>query len=318
VDSIFISIGTARGSIKLYNHNQKIEHILEHFHDDIVGAVTAIDVYNPKFLLVCGYGDEGITALWSFGAKGGKESLLMYINDLNRISILSLKFINPLVSTIKKDIVAAVLSADCSGAIYRLVITKSMWSSDYAFESECLLVGSTTRTVATVEDFSVLPPLHRKEYEVSKGLSENNAWHNIELMAFSNHSKTFIVQLTPRVLILHRWPQSSLSSSIGVEKASSSMNSSLAWSWGLPSISENNDNHHHHHPLLLRSWDCIIQILLLSIDTTDEDPLHKASPHRINDGVSCRLMAEQVFHGKLNDGNDKFVNVCFLDFACFM
>jgi hypothetical protein len=268
VNSSFISIGTACGSVKLYNHDQNVEHIFEHSHDDVFGAVTAIDVCNLKYLLACGYGDEGITALWSFGAKCGTESLLMYINDLNKISILSLKFISPLlVVAVKKDTVATVLSADCSGAIYRLVITKSMWSSEYAFESECLLVGSTSKSGATVEDLSILSPLHHFK-QFSSPLSSINTWQNIEIMAFSNHSKTFIVQLRPRVLILFRWSHSSSSlspspsPSIGVDKISSSVSSLLDWSWGstIPP-SESEAGYDQHHPLLLRSWGSVIQVM---------------------------------------------------------
>jgi hypothetical protein len=220
VNLSFICIGTSKGCVTLYSNDKRNLKTLSH--SDLSAEVTVIGVSNVRNCLVCGY-DSGIIAIWDIQESAQDNQLLMFIDDLH---FSSLRFLNVIYKTAQKNLndgdrFVSFVSSDSSGATYRVCIMKSIFTK-YSYESECLLpskVKSTTHThtddrsstqgkkesrIGDIISLGVLPaptspaPLERLL--------------KMELMAFSTHSSTFIVQLRPKVLILHKWSMTTTSS----------------------------------------------------------------------------------------------------------
>ena len=219
-----ICIGTSKGCVALYSHDDK--RILKTLnHSDLSTGVTGIGVYNVRNCLVCGY-DVGIIAIWDIQDTALNNTLLMFIDDLH---FFPLRFLNVICRTAQKssndgDRFVSFVSSDDSGATYRVCIMKSIFTK-YSYESECLLPSKVKST--SISDDKSSPKEEKKSSRIGDIMSlavlpsatipaPLDALLKMELMAFSTQTSTFIVQLRPKVLILHKWSITSTSTSTPV------------------------------------------------------------------------------------------------------
>jgi hypothetical protein len=213
VNLSFICIGTSKGCVTLYSNDKRNLKTLNH--SDLSAEVTVIGVSNVRNCLVCGY-DSGIIAIWDIQESAQDNQLLMFIDDLH---FSPLRFLNVIYKTAQKnsndgDRFVSFVSSDSSGATYRVCIMKSIFTK-YSYESECLLpskVKSTTQTQTDDRSSTQGKKESRIGDIISLGVLPAPTFPaplerllKMELMAFSTHSSTFIVQLRPKVLILHKW-----------------------------------------------------------------------------------------------------------------
>jgi hypothetical protein len=308
IETTSISVGTNDGTVTVYSHDQKV--LKTFHHSDLASPVTAIGIAGTRNCLICGY-ETGVIALWNLHEKAQQNLLLLYIDDLHSSPLQFLKVVQKITSTApaKSDNVVTFLSSDFSGATYRVEIKKSIFMK-YSYESECLLTGQASSSdndkdraqsskssgsgsgLGHTTSLSVLPPPNR-----TGPLTISQSWLKMEVMAFSAKNKTFVVQLRPRVQILHRWNANPLSytpvaavdasvrtdakeeksnsdqgtvtdSGSGSEKSVNSvaikpvvsLSLPLTWSWGGVEAQS--------HPLLLRVCGSCIQVLSLSLPVT--------------------------------------------------
>ena len=220
VNLSYICIGTSKGCVTLYSNDKRNLKTLSH--SDLSAEVTVIGVSIVRNCLVCGY-DSGIIAIWGIQESVQDNQLLMFIDDLH---FSPLRFLNVIYKTAQKNLndgdrFVSFVSSDSSGATYRVCIMKSIFTK-YSYESECLLPSKVKSTTHS----------HTDDRSNTKGKKESRIGDIIslgvlpaptspaplerllkmELMAFSTHSSTFIVQLRPKVLILHKWSMTTASS----------------------------------------------------------------------------------------------------------
>ena len=219
-----ICIGTSKGCVALYSHDDK--RILKTLnHSDLSTGVTGIGVYNVRNCLVCGY-DVGIIAIWDIQDTALDNTLLMFIDDLH---FFPLRFLNVIYRSGQKNLndsdrFVSFVSSDDSGATYRVCIMKSIFTK-YSYESECLL-PSKVKSTSILEDKSSPKEKEKKGSRIGDIMSlavlpspsptippPLDVLLKMELMAFSTQISTFIVQLRPKVLILHKWSIASTSTS---------------------------------------------------------------------------------------------------------
>lgn len=185
----YAAIGTTRGLIILFDHNQEIRQVIgasNTVNNRPVEVVTSIDISASGAMIICGY-SSGEIALWDV-AKG---VILKRINDVHKSKVVKVALVHSIGSSIygcavnkpgvpsqhadmpllsglfepgetnQADISAQIenclnaVSMDAAGVLQRLRFAKSaMWSSSYNCESECLLDGSA----GGISEVAVLPP----------------------------------------------------------------------------------------------------------------------------------------------------------------
>ena len=220
VNLSFICVGTSKGGVTLYSNDKRNLKTLNH--SDLSAEVTVIGVSSVRNCLVCGY-DSGIIAIWDIQESAQDNQLLMFIDDLH---FSPLRFLNVIYKTAQKnsndgDRFVSFVSSDGSGATYRVCIMKSIFTK-YSYESECLLPSKVKGTTHTHTD-DRSSTQGKKESRIGDIISLGvlpsptspvplERLLKMELMAFSTHSSTFIVQLRPKVLILHKWSMTTTSS----------------------------------------------------------------------------------------------------------
>lgn len=304
VDEAYIAVGTSKGLVILFDHQQEIRSVLGSnltITSRPTSAVTALDTHrlvSPhqvkgfEGLLVSGY-STGEIALWDV-AKG---IILKLIADLHSSAIITASILDSTsdgltsiggsgdeanfvglpagwhpISTAHHDVnsvasvrgistsiasVAAssmqstsliVISADGEGVMYKTRFSKTMWSSAFASESECLLDSST----GPLSGYAPLPPLLRSIQSNNAYLFKNRtnsadakaccryvaAHRTARLLAINvGNSQTWIVQTHPKIKILYKWdapkPETACLniSDKAAQSACSSSSRCLDWTW---------------------------------------------------------------------------------------
>lgn len=272
----FLAVGTAKGLIIVFDHQQEIRSVLgSNMASDArpISAITALDTskllcgHQSKGLdgfIVCGY-SSGEVALWDV-AKGtivkivtdlhssavsiasvldstsdglsnigglGDEANLVGLpsgwhigsaspDDTGSTSLptsMRLGFTSSIASVASSSLQGAslvVVSADCEGVMYKTRFSKTMWSSSFTAESECLLDSST----GPLSAYAPLPPLLRAMQTNSAYFYKNkatavdckaccryvSAHRSARLLAINvGRSQTWVVQTHPKIKILYKW-----------------------------------------------------------------------------------------------------------------
>jgi hypothetical protein len=320
----FIAVGTSRGLILLFDHEQEIRQVI----GSAVGAtarctaaVSAIDINTAGSMVLCGY-DTGEVALWDV-VKG---SLLKRITDAHSFPICRLRILLPIGdgypgpgagAGISSSSDIFVITVDVRGSVHRIKINKMLWTS-YVSEAECLLDGSA----GAVTDMDVLPPFQppagmANEYWATQvGLGASN-----QFVAINSLTRTLVVHIHPSIKIRFRWPAPPGSHDPVSGGIMPEVVSSVAWSWvntadcvfapvpaPVPASAESADaakpsstvayaappSVKTHYPVLARPWGGFVQLLVVYPVGGKED------------SFQCCLLAEKEF------ANCKFLGVKWL------
>jgi hypothetical protein len=312
IHSKFIAVGTSRGLILLFDHEQEIRQVI----GSAVGAtarctagVSAIDISVNGSVLICGY-DTGEVALWDV-VKG---NLLKRVTDVHSYPICRMSlmlsvgdgYAGPgagagIAST--SDIF--VVSVDVRGSVHRIKISKMLWTS-YVSEAECLLDG----TAGAVTDMDMLHPFRAASgAETISWGSQVGIGAGNQFIAINSLTRTLLVQINPSIKIRFRWPAPPGSHDPVSGGVLPDILGSLSWSWVdsadcvflPPSTTAASDGGEGtktnayapppsvdaHYPILARCWGSQVQLLMVY-------PFFQGARE---EGYQCCLLAEKCFEG---------------------
>lgn len=327
VNQKFIAVGTSKGLILLFDHDQEIRHVIGSSvtpSNRSIASITAIDVNRSGNLLASGY-VTGEVALWDIP----KNSLLKRVTDLHQFKITRLSILHipnagapstNLFTGVSNDGDIYALSADIKGIVHKQRFSKILWTS-YVSDSECLLDGSA----GPVLDMGILPPASHyfNKHNLLQDVNVNTLNESIsQFVAFNSTSRSYIVQLHPNVKVIYRWlmPPLVKEKSDGEKDISSGpVVPSIDWGWfrrkrGTIAAqcagardSDSGPLCATVVPILARSWGKFVQLLEITsaaLEPSDPDTIRIASSMvstssnsqpKDSDDVKCQVIAERCF-----------------------
>ena len=207
-----------------------------------IATVSLFTIGSPS-LVLAGY-SSGDVALWEVPAETDSEITIFPVKHLVGLHGHPIDWLYFLCSQPSAEdaplLSIDAVSGDRKGNLYRIKITRTTApsaSSDspvtYAVEHLCLLDGSSGPLIS----LATLPslPLHiesGKQYSTSKGLI------GAQIFSFSLSTVTCIVQMSPSLKILHKWPNAAANPSGTTAAGSETVTPHsfpvpcpLAWGW---------------------------------------------------------------------------------------
>jgi WD40 repeat protein len=237
VHSKFITIGTSRSLVLVFDHFQEVRQVLGNTRDaEADGAVTAIDVSRGSDFLVCGY-KSGRLVLWDIM----QGTILKSVTEAHNSPITSVRFWH--------DKKPYLISIDSLGNVNKIGLNKMF--SYYMVETECLLAGAAGQ----ISSLSVLYPLHISVPPSPATHGPRGEWlphpsSPYRFVAFSSDRNTFVVTVEPEVKVVYKWEQPK-----GLDDEKYHL-ASLSWGWVLAQGAGDKPT-----ATLARGWGNRIQLL---------------------------------------------------------
>ena len=193
VSESYFVIGTSRGIALLFDNQQELRNVISvHANPTTssssaastsVAGITSIDFHQETNLLICGFDNGNISLI-----DTKKSAVLKGILDVHMSSIIKVRICRS--EKISLDMIA--VSVDKNGMVYRFNFKKTLWG--LSADKTCLLDGSA----GIIYDLSVL-----KHSADSKDVGGKGTFN--ELIAFNSSTRTYIVQMAPKIEVVYRW-----------------------------------------------------------------------------------------------------------------
>lgn len=231
----FVAVGTLKGFIIIFDHNQEIRKVLTHpspIKGSTAMAIVGLDSLWDGSMIVSGH-RMGDVLFWDC-LKG---VLLKQIKDPSGAELVSLKFLrNVALPDVKQTHSLAesdsfhVIGVTNTSVVNRYRLSKSLLST-WHVEIDCLLDDSASQLLTTAV---LLPCPH---LEPSNAPTEPEFFSRfysdlrkqrgtVQLFAFSFQSQSCVVQSSPEIRILFKWPKANLANFESKESREL-----LDWNW---------------------------------------------------------------------------------------
>lgn len=260
----YIVCGYATGELALWDVAKgAIVKLVTDLHSSAISTASILDSTSDGLANVGGQGDEanlvGLPSGWlAASTSSSTSSSSQYEAGSSHLPApMRLGFSSSIASVASSSMQGAslvVVSADREGVMYKTRFSRSMWSSTFTAESECLLDSST----GPLTGYAPLPPLLRSMQTNSAFFYRNkataadckaccryvSAHRSARLLAINvGPTQTWVVQTHPKIKILYKWearndmggakeePQGDVSVSSIAASTSSCGSRCLDWTW---------------------------------------------------------------------------------------